>query len=133
MIQSYDDEEIWSAPEGDKRRPLSRMTPGAPFQGDAVNLYFNHSTDFSNDVFDIYQDLNCTERNRGDSAFEEFREENPELFESAEGGAPGLNFNSSFHVDSSVQSQNCEECDIVWEVRSEDEGAEKGSPDAAAA
>jgi len=131
MIQNYDDEEIWSTPEGDKRRPLIRMTPGAPFQGDAVNLYFNHSTDFSDDVFDIYQDLNCTERNRGDSAFEEFREENPELFESAEGGAPGLNFNSSFHVDSSVQSQNCEECDIVYEVRAvEDEEDEDSAPDA---
>merc|ERR1712176_937535 len=79
MIQNYDDEEIWSTPEGDKRRPLIRMTPGAPFQGDAVNL----------------------------------------------------NFNSSFHVDSSVQSQNCEECDIVYEVRAvEDEEDEESAPDA---
>jgi hypothetical protein len=130
MIQNYDDEDIWATPEGDKRRPLIRMTPGAPFQGDAVNLYFNHSTDFSDDVFDIYKDLNCTERDRGDSAFEEFREENPELFESADGGAPGLNFNSSFHVDSSVQTQECEECDIVYQVRAvEGEEEEDSSPD----
>jgi len=134
MIQNYDDEEIWVTPEGEKRKPLIRMTPGAPFQGDAVNQYHNHSIEFSDDVFDVYKTLNCTERDRdNDSAFQEFREENPDLFENTEGGAPGLNFNSSFHVDSSVKTQNCEECDIVWEVRSEDEGAEKGSPDAAAA
>ncbi len=42
MIQSFDDQEVWETPEGAKRRPLNRQTPGAPFQGDAVNAYFNH-------------------------------------------------------------------------------------------
>ena len=59
MIQSFDDEGDWNTPEGPKKRPLNRQTPGAPFQGDAVNMYFNHSTDFSDDVFEIYKTMDC--------------------------------------------------------------------------
>merc|ERR1719436_974764 len=123
MIQSYDDEEIWSTPEGDKRRPLNRQTPGAPFQGDAVNMYFNHSTEFSDDVFDIYKTLDCVERDFNRSAFQEFAEqENGGNFT----GAPGLNFNSSFHVDSSVKQQDCDECDIQYEIRAAEEKGGEG-------
>ena len=123
MIQSYDDEAEWDTPEGKKRRPLNRQTPGAPFQGDAVNMYFNHSTEFSDDVFDIYKTLDCVERDFNRSAFQEFAEqENGGNFT----GAPGLNFNSSFHVDSSVKQQDCDECDIQYEIRAAEEKGGEG-------
>mmetsp|Transcript_19592 Transcript_19592/g.41295 ORF Transcript_19592/g.41295 Transcript_19592/m.41295 type:complete len:682 (+) Transcript_19592:169-2214(+) len=126
MIQSFDDQEVWVTPEGEKRRPLNRQTPGAPFQGDAVNAYFNHSTDFSDDVFDVWKTLDCVEREFNRSQFQEIAAENgANLTE----GISGLNMNSSFHVDSSVFQQDCEECDIVYEIREVDE--ESGEADEA--
>ena len=59
MIQSFDDEGDWNTPEGPKKRPLNRQTPGAPFQGDAVNMYFNHSTDIDAAAFEIYKTMDC--------------------------------------------------------------------------
>ena len=121
MIQSFDDQEVWETPEGKKRRPLNRQTPGAPFQGDAVNMYFNHQTDFSDDVFEIYKSLDCKER---DFNRTRFREEAERLANETgiefDASAPGLNFNSSFHVDSSVLDKQCDECDITYAVRSVD-------------
>ena len=61
MVQSFDDEEVWETPEGPKGGPL-RGRPPAPRSGDAVNQYFNHSTTFSDDVFEIYKSLDCKER-----------------------------------------------------------------------
>jgi len=122
MIQSFDDEGDWNTPEGPKKRPLNRQTPGAPFQGDAVNMYFNHSTDFSDDVFEIYKTMDCQDREFNRSEFAErqaeLAEQNGVEFDAT---APGLNLNSSFHVDSSVFDLQCEECDITYAVRSTDE------------
>ena len=55
----------------------------------------------------------------------EFAERQAELAEQNgvefDATAPGLNLNSSFHVDSSVLDLQCEECDITYAVRSTDE------------
>lgn len=130
MIQSFDDEEVWDTPEGKKRRPLNRQTPGAPFQGDAVNQYFNHSTDFSDDVFDIYKDLDCVERDFNRTEFAERQEQlAAEQGVEFDASAPGLNLNSSLHVDSGVLDVECKECDIEYTIRSTDGGKGEESPD----
>jgi len=142
MIQMYDDEHIWETPEGVKKRPLIRQTPGAPFQGDAIDMYFNHSTDFSDDVFEVYKLLNCTESTFNRSDFEDFdgfgsndtTEGDGESDDDDGGFGGGLNFNSSLHVDSSVMEVRCFECDITYddEVPEDDTGATGGDEPAAA-
>ena len=130
MVQSFDDEEVWETPEGPKRRPLERQTPGAPFQGDAVNQYFNHSTTFSDDVFEIYKSLDCKEREFNRTQILERQKELAEktgvdLNETKLAQTGGLNLNSSLHVDSSVLQVDCENCDITYEVRATEEDGEE--------
>ncbi len=61
----------------------------------------------------MWRTLECVERDFNRSQFQEIARENgANLTE----GISGLNMNSSFHVDSSVFQQGCDECDIVYEV-----------------
>ena len=140
MVQAYDDESVWSTPEGEKRRPIVRMTPGAPFEGDTVDTYHNHSTEFDDSVFDVYKQFECKPRSedeRRDSlnAFNDIQEAADNA--TAEGGgsvggggASGLNMNSSLHVDSSFITTRCLECDITYpdsETEDETDEIDEGS------
>lgn len=100
MIQSFDEEGIWETPEGPKRRVLVRETPGAPGQGDSIDIFYNHTTNFDDSVFDVFKDFNCT---------------SPEE-SSADGNGitSGLNLNSSLSVDSSIVRVECKECNLTY-------------------
>lgn len=118
MIQSYDEDTVWETPEGPKRRVLVRQTPGAPGQGDSINMYYNHTTDFDDNVFDILLDFNCT---------------SPEdRAPDSNGDAPGLNLNTSLHVDSGFVRVECKECNLTYsdnqgDDKTDDEDSKRGN------
>eukprot|EP00803_Ostreobium_quekettii_P005361 evm.model.scf_2052.2 EVM.evm.TU.scf_2052.2 scf_2052:17302-21702(-) len=107
MIQSYDEETEWETPEGLKRRVLMRQTPGGPGQGDSVDLYYNHTTDYDDSVFDILDGIDCQ---APDSA-----------------GGAGLNNNSVLHIDSGFVRVDCEDCGLVYSDKEAEEKEEQES------
>jgi len=115
VIQSYDEETEWETPEGMKRRVLLRQTPGAPGWGDAMDLFYNHTTDFDDSVFDVLDGFDCPMQ---------------------EPGGPfdvNLNDNSALRMDSTFVRVDCEDCGLVYsdketeEKDEEEEGADRRS------
>ncbi|CAD7701144.1 unnamed protein product [Ostreobium quekettii] len=112
MVQSYDEEQEWETPEGMKRRPLLRETPGSPGQGDAIDIFYNHTTEFEDSVFDILDGLDCRAMEGGGG-----------------GGFGELNTNSTFHIDSSFVRVDCDDCGLVYsDKEAEDNVADAKAP-----
>eukprot|EP00803_Ostreobium_quekettii_P011542 evm.model.scf_3476.1 EVM.evm.TU.scf_3476.1 scf_3476:1634-6946(-) len=101
MVQSYDEETEWDTPEGLKRRVLMRLTPGIPDQGDSVDLYYNHTTDFDDSVIGVLDGIDCLELD-------------------LRGGA-GVRNNSVLHIDSGLVRVDCEDCGLVYSNKEAEE------------
>eukprot|EP00803_Ostreobium_quekettii_P005360 evm.model.scf_2052.1 EVM.evm.TU.scf_2052.1 scf_2052:4104-6685(-) len=136
MIQSYDQEGVWETPEGPKRKVLMRETPGAPGEGDAIDLYFNHTTDFDDSVFDVLDAYECfsvgSAYTNSDGARESTTDVGGAVDASTVSGTHddqdslfgGLNTNTSLRVDSGFIPVECKECGLNY---SDDSGKGNGS------